>query len=117
MNVSDLCKEILRYLAGEDVDFSEYKLDLSGLSDFERCVLERTRLIPYGKTLTYSELAEAIGKPKAARAVGTALAKNPYPLLIPCHRVVRKDGIGNYTGGGPDLKKKLLEMEKASSKS
>ncbi|MBP2030635.1 methylated-DNA-[protein]-cysteine S-methyltransferase [Methanohalophilus levihalophilus] len=112
METSGICKDILRYLSGEKIDFSDYELDFSELSDFERAVLERTRLIPYGKTLTYSELAEAIGKPGAARAVGTALSKNPYPLIIPCHRVVRKDGIGNYTGGGTKVKKKLLDMEK-----
>ena len=110
----EICKDILRYLVGEDVDFSRYELDLSGLSDFEKSVLERTRLIPYGKTLTYSDLAEAIGKPKAARAVGTALGKNPYPLVIPCHRVVGKNNSGGYTGGGVDLKKRLIEMEKTS---
>ncbi|WP_300609433.1 MGMT family protein [Methanohalophilus sp.] len=92
-------------------------MDLSELSDFERRVLQFTRLIPYGKTLTYSELAEAIGNHGAARAVGTALRKNPYPLLIPCHRVVRKDGIGNYAFGGTDLKRKLIEMEKDGCRS
>ncbi len=111
----EICKDILQYLAGEDVDFSRYELDLSDISDFEKCVLEHTRLIPYGKTLTYSELAEAIGKPGAARAVGTALGKNPYPLVIPCHRVVGKNNFGGYTGGGVDLKKRLIEMEKTKA--
>jgi len=92
------------------VDFSDYEVDLSGLTEFEQAVLNETKTIPYGKTSTYVELARRIGRDGAARAVGQALSKNPYPIVIPCHRVVARSGIGGYSGGAR-LKKKLLEME------
>ncbi|ADE37355.1 methylated-DNA/protein-cysteinemethyltransferase [Methanohalophilus mahii DSM 5219] len=112
MNMQNLCYDIMRYLAGEYVDFMKYDLDLTHLTKFQREVLEATRKIPYGQTRTYGQLAEDIGKSKASRAVGRVLNKNPYPLVIPCHRVVAKNSIGGYAGG-KELKKKLLEMEKA----
>ena len=69
--------------------------------------------IPFGETRTYKEIAVAIGKPKAARAVANACGKNPYPIIIPCHRVVRSDGtIGGFTGdGGIEKKRQLLRQE------
>ncbi len=73
-------------------------------------VLERVAAIPYGHTLTYGAIARAIGKPGAARAVGAANARNPLPLLIPCHRVVASNGLGGY-GGGLAMKRRLLELE------
>lgn len=110
MNTEELYQDISRYLKGEKVDFSKYKPDLSNLTEFQQLVLNETRNIPYGETITYSELARRIGKDKAMRAVGTALSKNPYPIIIPCHRVVAKSGDGGYRGG-VGLKKRLLEME------
>lgn len=85
-------------------------LDLTGVPEFQRAVLEAVASIPPGQTLTYGQIARKIGKPKAARAVGAALAKNPFPLVIPCHRVVAADGIGGYSGGS-DLKRRLLDLE------
>lgn len=87
---------------------------LAKLTDFERAVLSACMKIPRGETRTYSEIAEIIGKPEAARAVGNALAKNPLAPLIPCHRVVRKNGsVGGYSAkGGIRAKVKLLEQEK-----
>mgnify|MGYP002266848858 CR=1 FL=1 len=73
-------------------------------------MLNETRKIPYGTTITYSELADRIGSSGGARAVGQALSKNPYPIIIPCHRVVARSGIGGYSGG-VELKKRLLEIE------
>lgn len=105
----------MQYLAGKEVDFSGCETDLSGFTEFERDVLECTRRIPYGETLTYSEVAEAIGRPGASRAVGAALGKNPYPIIIPCHRVVGKNSLGGYSGGGTAVKRKLLEIEKEAS--
>lgn len=81
------------------------------MREFQRLVLELTAKVPQGKVTTYKQIACAMGKPKAYRAVARALAKNPYPIKIPCHRVVRSDGnIGGYTGG---IKKKieLLKQE------
>jgi len=83
-----------------------------GTGAFDALVLEVVRRIPYGRTLSYREVAEAIGRPKAFRAVGGALSRNPLPLLIPCHRVTRKTGApGGYAGGG-DLKEALLGWER-----
>ncbi len=88
-------------------------VDLSLVGPFERAVLEQLRRIPRGQVRTYREIASALGHPSASRAVGNACAKNPVPLLVPCHRVVRSDGgLGGYSlRGGPGLKRRLLERE------
>jgi len=94
-------------------DLKRFKLplDIRG-TEFQRKVLKKVAQIPFGATMTYGEIAEAIGKPKAYRAVGSANAKNNLPLVIPCHRVVASHGLGGY-GGGLKLKKKLLKLEGA----
>jgi methylated-DNA-[protein]-cysteine S-methyltransferase len=85
------------------------------MGSFSLAVLREAAQIPRGETRTYKQIAEALGHPRAYRAVGTALRKNPFPLRIPCHRVVRSDGtIGNYSGkGGKGAKRLLLEKEGA----
>jgi methylated-DNA-[protein]-cysteine S-methyltransferase len=90
-------------------------VDLNRVGPFEREVLAALRRIPAGHVRTYREIARALGEPGAARAVGAACARNPLPLLIPCHRVVRSDGgLGGYSlRGGVDLKRRLLEAEGA----
>lgn len=106
----ELKEQLRRYYAGEPVTFWA-KLDLEGYTPFERRVWAVTSRIPYGQTRTYSWVAKEAGSPRAYRAVGEALAKNPLPIIIPCHRVLRKDGtLGGY-GGGLDMKRRLLEME------
>lgn len=88
------------------------RVDLATLTEFERAVLQKTLEIPYGEVRPYSWVAREIGRPKAVRAVGTALAGNPITFVIPCHRVVRADGhIGNYGAGGPEAKREVLELE------
>src|ERR1700687_5681334 len=88
------------------------RFDLRGLTPFEQAVLRKTREIPRGEIRPYGWVAREIGRPAAVRAVGTALANNPIPYFIPCHRVVRMDGqIGNYGGGGPEAKRTILTME------
>jgi O-6-methylguanine DNA methyltransferase len=88
------------------------RFDLRGLSEFERAVLCKALEIPRGEVRTYAWIAREIGRPAAVRAVGSALAKNPVPVLIPCHRVVRSDGhIGNYALGGRDAKRAILCAE------
>lgn len=90
------------------------RYDLRGLSEFERAVLMKALEIPDGEVRPYSWIAKEIGRPDAVRAVGTALGKNPVPLLIPCHRVVRTDGsIGRYSMGGSRAKRRLLTVEGA----
>ena len=86
-------------------------VDLSSIGDFQRKVLEKCSEIPPGEIRPYGWIAREIGNPGAVRAVGTALGRNPVPVLIPCHRVVRTDGrIGNYAYGSP-MKRSLLEHE------
>jgi O-6-methylguanine DNA methyltransferase len=89
-------------------------LDLSRVSEFQRSVLMAATAIPRGQVRPYVWLARQAGKPGAARAVGSAMARNPVPLIVPCHRVVRADGkIGAYSLGGPENKWKLLRHEGA----
>ncbi len=93
------------------VRFKRWRLDWSGLSEFARRVLIRCQEIGFGEVRSYGELAKAVGKPNAARAVGQVLSRNPFPILIPCHRVVGSDGrLGGFSGG-LRLKKRLLEFE------
>jgi len=110
---ADLRAQILKTV----LDHAPYRgpLDLSLVPPFERAVLQALRRIPPGQVRTYGEIARAVGRPSAARAVGTACARNPLPLLIPCHRVVRSDGkLGGYSlRGGVVLKRQLLEAEGA----
>lgn len=90
-------------------------LDLSRMTPFQQSVLHATRRIPPGTLWTYGQMARAIGKPQASRAVGQALGRNPVPIVIPCHRVVASDGsLGGYSGGGGIAsKRKLLALEGA----
>src|SRR5215472_3541241 len=88
------------------------RFDLGWLSPFEQEVLRKTLEIPRGEVRTYSWVAREIGRPKAVRAVGTALGHNPVPVLIPCHRVVRADGaLGEYSMGGTPVKREMLSRE------
>jgi O-6-methylguanine DNA methyltransferase len=111
-----LQKAITHYYKGTCIDFykSLFTISYPEFSDFALKVIKVCKAIPPGKTITYAELARKAGFPKAARAVGNVLAKNPLPLLIPCHRVIRADGkIGNFSApGGSKMKKKMLEYEK-----
>ncbi len=87
-------------------------ISLAGLTPFQQQVLQVTAQIPIGEVRSYGFIARAIGKPHASRAVGSALAKNPLPFVIPCHRVIRSDGVlGAYSGGGTAIKARLLERE------
>ena len=101
--------ELEEYFTGERKTFS-CDVDLSGMSEFTQRVLEETKKIEYGTVITYSELAQSIGS-RAVRAVGSALSRNPVPIIVPCHRVVAKNGIGGYSCG-VDMKIKLIELER-----
>jgi methylated-DNA-[protein]-cysteine S-methyltransferase len=91
----------------------QLELDWRLSRGFRREVLKATGRIPYGKTATYTTVAAEAGSPAAVRAAGTALAQNPFPIVVPCHRVLRSDGaLGNYRGG-PDAKAQLLTLEGA----
>ncbi|MBI2358617.1 MAG: MGMT family protein [Deltaproteobacteria bacterium] len=107
-------KELSAYLAGRLRSFSA-PCDLSSLSLFTRAVLRITARIPYGQVRSYRWIAERLGKPAASRAVGNALAQNPIPIIIPCHRVVRSDGeLGGFALGA-SWKRRLLDLEKGHS--
>ena len=103
-----------RYFAGEPVDFSAMQLDLSGQSDFFQRIYAALRQVGWGRTTTYGALAKALGAgPEAARAVGQAMAQNPVPLIIPCHRVLAAGGkTGGFSApGGAESKRRMLALE------
>jgi len=103
-------EQLMDYFAGQRREF-DLDVDLTGTTEFQRAVLTAVRDVPYGQTVTYGELATALGRPGGGRAVGSALGENPVPVVIPCHRVVRADGaVGGYTAGS-GYKEQLLELE------
>lgn len=105
--------QLEEYLAGERRNF-DIPLALTYTTDFQRRVLSALLCVPYGQTVSYSELAAAVGSPGAARAVGTALHNNPICIIVPCHRVIKADGsLGGYAGR-EGLKRQLLGLECAS---
>lgn len=102
-------QELMDYIDGKIKDFT-YAFDLKG-TDFQKNVWHQLCTIPYGETVCYSDVAKKIGNPKAVRAVGTAIGANPIAVIIPCHRVLGKDGsLTGYSGGLP-IKEKLLQLE------
>lgn len=102
--------EIIEYLNGNRKQF-DLPLDLI-CTEFQEKALDEVARIPYGQTKTYGEIAHILGKPGASRAVGTANARNPIPIIIPCHRVLASNGLGGYAGGLL-FKRKLLALEGA----
>jgi len=108
-----LIERLRAYAAGEPVDFDDVAIDERHLSPFGRRVVRRCRRIPYGRTMSYGELAAAAGSPRAARAVGNCMAANRTPLVVPCHRVVAAHGrLGRFSApGGTRTKRRLLAME------
>jgi methylated-DNA-[protein]-cysteine S-methyltransferase len=106
-----LAQDVTRCLEGQDFVFPLQILALERCSDFQKRVLCAEHAIPRGRLSTYGRIARHLGVPGAARAVGSALANNPFPILIPCHRVVRSDGtVGDYRGGNA-MKRALLALE------
>ena len=106
----DLIGRLQTYFDGGKATFSD-ELDLSRATPFQRRVWEAARLIPYGETRSYAWVAQQVGKSRAARAVGQALAKNPLPVIIPCHRVIASDGkLGGFSDG-VEMKRRLLYLE------
>jgi len=113
--IADAVRAMQSLLDGEPADLHEVPLDWAGIGQFERKVYEATLWIPPGEVRTYDELADTIGNPGAARAVDVALARNPWPLVVPCHRVIAGGGRmgGHSAAGGIATKKKMLEIEAA----
>jgi methylated-DNA-[protein]-cysteine S-methyltransferase len=99
------------FLAGKDLRFSLAVARLDLCSTFQQKVLRAEHGIPRGRVSTYQRIAGNLGHPRAARAVGTALAHNPFPIIVPCHRAIRSDGTLGGFQGGMEMKRTLLEME------
>jgi methylated-DNA-[protein]-cysteine S-methyltransferase len=107
-------RQLVEYFEGERKSF-DLPLRVSG-TEFQIRVLEELQRIPYGETLSYSDIAERIGNPKAVRAVGAANGRNPIPIVIPCHRVIGSSGDLTGFGGGLDTKEALLRLEAEHSR-
>ncbi|MCD6304108.1 MAG: methylated-DNA--[protein]-cysteine S-methyltransferase [Planctomycetes bacterium] len=101
------------YFRGEAVEFDDVPLVLPPERTFDGRVYRRCRLVPYGRTVAYGELARSMGRPDAARAVAASLGRNPLPLVVPCHRVTYADGrAGGFSAaGGPQLKQRMIALE------
>ncbi len=113
LRLDAVARELEEYFAGRRTNF-DLTLDHALSSGFRSDVQHRLPEIAYGHTATYGDVARLVGRPRAVRAVGTACATNPLPIVVPCHRVVRSDGsLGGYVGG-PEAKSALLAMEGAS---
>lgn len=103
---------IVAHLNGEQIDLGALRLDRDGVAPFQRKVYEAVRSIPAGSTLTYGQVAARLNAPGAARAVGQALGRNPFPIVVPCHRVVAASGLGGFSAtGGATTKRRLLSLE------
>ncbi len=109
--------EITALLAGDRRDLAGIPLDLDGVTEFSQRVYAIARTIPPGRTLTYGEIATQLGDPLRAREVGQALARNPFPIVVPCHRVLAANGkSGGFSApGGVSTKLRLLEIEGATA--
>jgi methylated-DNA-[protein]-cysteine S-methyltransferase len=112
-HVEQAREELAEYLAGRRTFFT-VPVDLAGVAGFQSRVLAEAARIPFGEVESYAALARRIGHPRAARAVGNALGANPVPVLVPCHRVIRGDGTWGHYAFGPELKTRLLELERAT---
>ncbi|MFH1035481.1 MAG: methylated-DNA--[protein]-cysteine S-methyltransferase [Pseudomonadota bacterium] len=104
-------RQLLAYLDGQGGPL-DAPVDMEGLSDFARAVMERVRAIPFGQTRTYGRIAQEAGRPGAARAVGQVMHHNPVPLFVPCHRVLGSSGSLTGFGAGLSTKQALLELER-----
>jgi methylated-DNA-[protein]-cysteine S-methyltransferase len=114
-DIAEAIRKIVALLSGEATDLSGLRLDMDGVTAFDRRVYDVARNIPPGTTLTYGEIAKRIGEPGAARAVGRSLGANPFPIVVPCHRVLGADGKsgGFSAAGGVETKMRILSIEKA----
>jgi methylated-DNA-[protein]-cysteine S-methyltransferase len=109
--VLTLCRDIQAYFDGAPIRPPWKLLDLRALTPLQRVVLRTVATVPHGTTRTYGQIAAQIGRPKACRFVGTTLARNPFPVVIPCHRIVRADGSPGSFSGGTELKRRMLALE------
>ncbi len=113
--VLKMSDSIIEYFNGKPLKISWKHLDLARFTELQKAVWTATAGIPYGEIKSYKDIAEEIGRPRAYRFVGTTLGKNPFPLLVPCHRVIKSDATIGQFGDGTDLKRRLIEFEKRLS--
>jgi len=111
---SELAEEIAAHLES-GASCPKAELDMSACTEFQKQIYALVQAIPRGKTMTYGQVADRAARPGAARAVGRAMATNPFAILVPCHRVVAKKGLGGYFWG-TEMKEKLLRLERESSR-
>lgn len=113
--IAEIVSQAQRYFAGERIDFSAIGLDLASVDPFRRSIYDALRRVSFGETVTYGELAKRAGvnAPQAAQDVGVAMARNPVPLIIPCHRVLAAGGkLGGFSAPGrTETKEKMLALE------
>jgi methylated-DNA-[protein]-cysteine S-methyltransferase len=111
--VARAIRRMTALLQGESDDLRDVEVDLSGLAPFQRQVYEFVRTIPPGHAMTYGQVAEAVGAPGGAQAVGRAMGHNPVPIVVPCHRVVAAGGrLGGFSApGGAQTKRRMLTIE------
>ncbi len=116
--VRKAARELALFAAGKPRSLAEIPVALEHLTEFQQKVIAACRAIPWGEVRTYGELAAQVGHPGAARAVGTVMSSNRYPLIIPCHRVVGSaGGLGGYSApDGLSMKRRLLLLEQPSAK-
>ena len=107
----EAARRLQDYARGLPVSFDDLPLDWNGLPPFQRAVLQALARLPRGRVITYGELARLVGRPRAARAVGRAMATNPLPIVVPCPRVIGADGSLTGYGGGLEMKARLLQLE------
>jgi len=109
---NELIAKLQAFAAGKPEDLIDVKLDVAGMTPFQRRVLSNCRKIPFGATITYAQLAAKSGSTNAARAVGNVMASNRFPLIVPCHRVVATGSLGGYSSpNGLEMKRRLLARE------
>jgi methylated-DNA-[protein]-cysteine S-methyltransferase len=113
--IAKVIASIKALLEGEPMDLTSVALDERGLADFDRAAWAVARTVPAGETITYGEIAARLGDPHAARAVGRAMGANPFPIVVPCHRVLGANGrMGGFSAaGGVEAKARLLSIERA----
>jgi methylated-DNA-[protein]-cysteine S-methyltransferase len=114
--VLSLCQDIQAYFDGAPIWPPWELLDLRGRTPLQGLVLKTVATVPHGTTRTYGQIAAQIGRPRACRFVGTTLARNPFPVVIPCHRIVRADGSPGSFSGGAELKRRMLALEERSQR-
>jgi O-6-methylguanine DNA methyltransferase len=109
--VERLVHRFRAYFEGGAVQFADVEIDDEGWTPFQRDVVAAMRRVPYGEVVSYSDLARLAGHPRAQRAAGTVCARNRFPLVVPCHRIVSADGLGSYPGLGLGYKRRMLALE------